>query len=724
MDDKNFAEILPNDGAKKETEMKLRRLTLFSSGVGFFEHNGDISGNVEFTLTFNKDAVNDALKSIVINDPDANPVIFYHSEDTLLRTLKGLSIDLHENDYIAELLSELKGAEIEVFAPNSIKGRIMLVEDRRNFEPETKTFGRDAFLTLFASDGIRVLSIKEINRFLFTDPKINADIDRVLDLIMQSRNSDAINLSIKLPGQKMRKVSLSYVTPTPVWKVSYRLDLSQEMPFLQGWAIVDNDSDMDWEQVELALVTGKPVSFIQNLYAPYRLARPTIPLAIAGIAKANVYESGTPETNALYTSQMPFAAPLADMVEVNQDTVLPIDYDYCYEEEADFPLGEGMVETAQGRAAGDQFEFTIKYPVSLARQQSAMLPLVEGAVCAKKMLIYSGSKELPGKISNPAIGAELTNNTGMKLPAGAITVYDGKTYAGDALIKFFPEGEKRIISYGEDLSVTCSFAVSSNRVISAISIKGGIMLVKTKVSNKRVYTFRNASNESKRLIVEHPFNSKDALLVAPSEYMEKSNDLYRFELNLLQGELNFEVIEEELQLSDIVLSTMPDRVFVRYVSDQEIHEDVRIKLKFAIDLKQKINTETEKLDDLKNKLTHFLDEQERTRENLEASGVESQQGKNYLVRLELQDKKIDKINEEIFAAGQSVKDAQNTYDRYIQEMDFGDGFIIEDKYKREVKENTRSEAKKQKYERCKNGHFYDLDRFDKCPYCRNVKNLK
>jgi hypothetical protein len=100
--------------------MQLRSLTLFSSGVGYFQHSGEIEGSKELILPFNKDAVNDALKSLVINDPNSSPAVSYHSEDTLQKTLKGLSVDLNGKSHIAEILNSLKGAEIEVFTPNSI----------------------------------------------------------------------------------------------------------------------------------------------------------------------------------------------------------------------------------------------------------------------------------------------------------------------------------------------------------------------------------------------------------------------------------------------------------------------------------------------------------------------------------------------------------------------------------------------------------------------------
>jgi len=656
--------------------LPLRRLALFSSGVGFFEHTGSVSGSVELSLPFNINAVNDALKSLVINDPDSSSTVSYPAEETLPRTLKSLSINLIDNPSIPELLNSLKGAEIEVSIPNPVKGRIMLVEYRPEFgsDRNRRETENEAFLSLFTAQGIRVIRLKEINSFTFSDPKINADLNRALDLITQSRDSETRNLTIKLPGEKTREVSLSYVIPTPIWKVSYRLDLSQEKPFLQGWAIVDNDGDTDWNNVELALVTGRPVSFIQNLYAPYHIFRPTLPLAIAGIAEARTYDSGSPMVMMDMALRSRASPEMQMREEVELEKAYASDTTSASRERAvaSAPVpspnvASGSLETAQGRSAGDQFEFTIKKPVTILRQQSAMLPLVEGAVKAEKMLVFSGSRAGIGRTINPAISAELTNDTGMKLPAGPITVYDGGTYAGDALIEFFPEGEKRIISYGEDLSVTGSVTASNSRNITSVTISKGVMTINQRQSFERFYTFRNAARESKKLILEHPITS-GANLITPSSYSEKTNTLYRFTLSLPQGETNFSV-KEELPISQtIILSQLNLNSFISYSSNREIPEEVRTALQRAITLRQKIDEERRVLSNLENQRKRLFDEQERTRRNLEVAGNQSQQGQDYLRRLVAQDAEIDDMNSKIASAEQAVQNAQKEYDTYIADL--------------------------------------------------------
>lgn len=652
-------------------DLPLRRLALFSSGVGFFQHTGTINGSTELSLPFNVNAVNDALKSLVINDPDSSPSVSYPSEHTLSRTLKSLTIDLPGNSGIAELLDSLRGEEIEVSVPNPIRGRIILVEYHAESNRGQETREADSYLSLYTPQGIRVIRLRDINSFAFQDPQINADLERALDLIMGSRDSDTRNLLVRLPGKTQREVSLNYVIPAPIWKVSYRLDLSQEQPFLQGWAIVDNDGDTDWDQVELALVTGRPVSFIQNLYAPYYLARPMLPLAIAGIAEARTYDSGSAGRGMGYDMVQDKRAVAEEMSVSPQNAPVytkSMESSLNAYEPPSPAVARDTVETARGRAAGDQFEFTIKKPVSLARQQSAMLPLVEGIVQAEKTLVFSGARAVPGRSGNPAISAELTNSTGMKLPAGPITVYDGGTYAGDALIEFFPEGEKRIISYGEDLSVTGSVNVSNNRTVTTVTIRQGIMTVNRKQSYEKIYTFRNASGASKRLIVEHPITPGTSLTM-PTSYTEKTDTLYRFVQTLQQGEeLRFTVQEERPLSEGIILSQLTLSSFVSYAANQEIPLKVRTALQTAITLKQQVDEAKQTLSNLENQRKRLIAEQDRTRRNLEAAGNQTPQGQDYLKRLAFQDGEIDAVNQEIAVAEQAVQTAQKEYDTYLGEM--------------------------------------------------------
>ncbi|MDR3145735.1 MAG: DUF4139 domain-containing protein, partial [Treponema sp.] len=648
----------------------LRRVSLFSSGVAYFEHSGGVSGPAELRLPFPMDAVNDALKSLTVSvsppapgSPQADalpsPSVRYTGADALSRGVESLRIDLSGNPGIAEILAGLQGAGIEVAAPNPIRGRILSVETRRTPYPETRfppepQTGTDTLLSLYTDGGIRLIALRDIGSFSFTDPRLNADILRALDLIGSARDSASRELLVSLPGRGERFVSLTYVIPAPVWKASYRLDLSGEEPFFQGWAIADNNGNTDWQDVELSLLTGRPVSFIQELYPPYNPVRPVLPLAIAGIAGARTWDSGygaVPEAMAAQAAadtaeeaqayKVPAARLRAEMSTAGSGT----SPEAPPRPSPGNTLRGGAAEGARAAATGDQFAFTFRQPVTLRRGESIMLPLFEGVITAERSLVFSGS-DAAGGPRHPAISAELTNTTGMKLPAGPVTVYDGGVYAGDALLAFLPEGEKRIVSYGEDLSVTGWVNAANDRISGGVTVSRGLMTISRKLRYEKTYSFRNASGEAKRLILEHPI-SPGAALTEPASFAERTDRVYRFVQTLpADRELTLRVREERPVEERIVLSRLGPEAFAAYASNEEIPPPVRNALQRAAELKGKADDAGEAEEALEARRARLVADQDRIRRNLEAAGNQSPQGQEYLRRLAALDAEIDALSAE------------------------------------------------------------------------------
>ncbi|MDR2660393.1 MAG: DUF4139 domain-containing protein [Spirochaetaceae bacterium] len=661
----------------------MKKISIFSSGVSYFEHSGNITPNAAITLNFNDSTINDALKSLVINDPEASsPSVTYQSETTLLRTLQSLKINLAGNPGIAGILSSLKGEEIQIstsssiVAPVSITGRIVAVEAPPAFTRGGENTAEPA-LTISTANGLRIIKMRDIQSFTFRNEAINADLERALELIRSSNNSGIKTLTINLAGRRGRSVDLSYVIQSPVWKVSYRLDLNGSKPFLQGWAIIDNDGDMDWTDVEISLVTGRPVSFIQALYPPYYVDRPVLPLAIAGAAEARTYDSGYGGESAMMFKSRNDAATANGAIMSMEESAA---YDAAAIPQArqsmmasgPAPMPRvtyGVMDMARGADAGDQFEFTLKRPVTLARQQSAMLPLVEGPVAAEKVLVFSGQRALAGGNIHPAISAMLTNNTGMKLPAGPITVFDGGVYAGDALMEFFPEGEKRLVSYGEDLSVSGSVTASFSRIISAVTVSQGVMTLSRKNISERTYTVRNDSSSAKRLIIEHPI-TRGAILTHPASFDEQTAALYRFSRNLAAGAvLNFSVSEETPEFQTLTLSQLNDATFAAFSTNSEIPVNVRNAFAEALSLKQRADEAAKNLSDAQARRERLTADEERIRNNIEAVGKDSEQGQEYMRRLASQDSAIEAQNAAIDAARAALEGAQRAYENYLNGLD-------------------------------------------------------
>jgi len=671
-------------------ELPIRSVALFSSGVGYFEHRGLVSGDASLSLPFSTSEIDDVLKSLVVRDyagskdlaPNggASPSVTYPSLESLDEALRDLDIDLSGSPTVADILRKMKGAELAVEAPDAIVGRILSVEDRPGADSTDRqgnvgsgSAGQGSVprktLVLLTDKGVRALPLDGIVSFRFTDPAIMADFNRALALILGARVADRRSIDVHLPGSGSREVALGYIIAAPVWKASYRLDLSGARPWFQGWAIVDNPSGMDWKDVSLSLVSGRPISFIQRLYAPLMLERPTLPLAIAGTAEARTYDSGMGGTlfaEALAKSAAPaMAPPPAPAPSAKRAEMMASSGAEPPRSAFDFS-GSAPVAT-DARPAGDQFQFTLAAPVSLDRGQSAMFPLISGPIVAEKVSIYTADSGEP----NPMLGVRLTNSLGMKLPAGPITVFDGGSYAGDALLEFLPEKDKRLIVYGQDLSVVGSDSRTSARETTGVKLSQGVLTFTRRVTYTRDYEFRNASSTPRKLVIEHPIMAGSELLT-PKSFEEKTDSLYRFALALPASTSATLEVQERLPSSErVVVMGLGTATYLAYSSSTELSQPLRDAMKKAADLASRLDAAKKGLADLATQRNDLITTQGRIRQNLDAVGRDSSQGQDYLKRLMDSEKALDANSASSQTARKSVADAQNALDTYVGGLDLG-----------------------------------------------------
>jgi hypothetical protein len=637
--------------ANENTQLPIKKVSLFSSGIGYFERAGEVTSSVNLTLPFETSAMDDALKSLIVYDPATNAPIVSYASDNLQKTLSSFKINLSANPSIAQILASLKGAEIEIYAPGKIIGKIIGVETKNILKDGATT--QESFLSIFTQNKIELISLKEIVSYAFTDKNISRDLARALDVILNFRqNTKYVN--IYLPSSQKRLVSIGYVIPAPVWKTTYRLDLFGKKPFLQGWAIVDNAGDSDWRDVELSLVVGRPASFTQPLYAPYFLSRPILPLSIAGVARARSYDTGFLQDEVSDDYNMAFyetASPAQRM----QESVFAK------------PSAKSAYDVPNSKSAGEQFVFTLKNPVTLERGQSAMFPFVQGDLKARKVSIFTHISQ--GTNTNPALGAEIINNLELKLPAGAISVYDGDSYAGDALMNFLADGEKRFISYGDDLALIGTVSHSSSVLFEGVKISKGVLSITEKTIYEKTYTIKNNDKIDKNIILEHPFIA-DTKLVNPIKYAEKTASSYRFEFVSPAGkELKYSVKEERPNTSITRIANMDYANIIAFSTNKNFSKSVKTALQEAAKLMSNLKYQEDSLKRAKNLLQNNINEQERVRKNIEAVGSESTVGKEYVKKLTALDIDIEKTFKQISEIEADIIKAQQVFNDYIEGLE-------------------------------------------------------
>src|SRR3984957_5689483 len=275
----------PPDSAENISSGKLpvRRVILYKTGVGYFEHQGQVRGDQAMQIDFTSGQLNDVLQSLTILDLNGGRIagVNYNSEAPLSQRLGTLRLPLEETTDVSKFYGALRGARLEVSSGRySITGRLLSVE-RKTRASGGPTLEVDLATLVSDSGEVHSVELTPAVSVRLAESDVSGEVSRHLGLLSSVRQQDIRRMTIDTTGTGDRQLYVSYISEVPVWKTTYRIVLpskSGESPLLQGWAIVDNTVGEDWDNVELSLVAGAPQSFIQQLSQPLYGRRPVVPL--------------------------------------------------------------------------------------------------------------------------------------------------------------------------------------------------------------------------------------------------------------------------------------------------------------------------------------------------------------------------------------------------------------------------------------------------------------
>ena len=541
---------------EKPAGIPLKRVVLFNAGVGFFEHSGQVQDNAQVEMRFNVRDINDLLKSMVVQDFDDGQVstVGYGSKDPITKTLKTFAVDLTANPTLAQLLGQVRGEKVEIEAPAKIAGVILGVETRKKKVGENEFIDIE-ILNLVTDEGLRSVPLETVSKIKLVNPSLDGELRKALLLLASAHSTDKKAVTLNFVGSGKRRVQVGYIQETPVWKTTYRLVLADEKPtLLQGWAIVENTSEQDWSNVDLTLVSGRPVSFTMDLYEPLYVPRPEVQLELYASLRPQTYGQDLARREMEFAARQPPAADGLAMRKAaegkgeNQARARQMDRAAAAaapaafggeqaekaKADASWEMRRGVKSVAQAGDVGEMFQYKIATPVSLPRQQSAMLPIVNDEVKGEKVSIYNANVHA----KHPLYGLRFTNTTKDKLHLmqGPITVFDDGVYAGDAKIEDIPPGSQRLISYAMDLDTEVA-PQSKGKPDELLSVKifKGTAQISRKYHRSQEYTIKNSGRRPKNVLIESPIDTQWKLLT-PKEPAEKTRDLYRFAAAAKPGE--------------------------------------------------------------------------------------------------------------------------------------------------------------------------------------------
>ncbi|MEX0774428.1 MAG: DUF4139 domain-containing protein [Phycisphaeraceae bacterium] len=645
-------------------DLPITRAVLFSSGVGYFEHTGTVEGDAVMRLMFKTDQINDVLKSMVLMDASGGQVagVTYPANEPVGRALKSFGVDISSNPSLPEILNQLRGARVTVTAPNKITGAVLHVETRIKVVGTPPVQITEHVLTLVTDAGIKSIPMDSVTSLTLDDAKLRGELNQALAVLVSSRDTDRKPVDITFTGKGKRNVRVGYLVETPVWKTSYRLDLTDDKPFLQGWAIVENTSDQDWTDVSLSLVSGQPISFRMDLYTPLYVPRPiVVPRYFLSLTPQRYDEGLVAEDKAVRLGDRRFGKAMQEAAAQPSAPGASISgAGDGFAAQADrLSLQQGVQSVAQGGDLGELFQFKLEQPVTLPRRRSSMLPIINQAIKAERVSIYN-QRVLAG---HPLNGAYLTNSTKLKLLAGPVTVFDASAYAGDAQIEHMTVGERRLLSYGVDLSVTVDPSQQSTSEVQSVRIIKGVLELQRKLSISTTYRIKNKAEKERTLIIEQPFNA-NRKLIEPNSFEEKTPGVYRFRVPIAADTTGEFVVREDEPQGEIVviLNTDVSRL-VGYANSREVPKSVKDALSRAVQLKNALTDAQRVLNELEQELAKIKTGQDRLRKNIETVGRDTPQGRRYLDKLSAEEDRIDELEGKSGQAGLIERQRQEVNNR-------------------------------------------------------------
>jgi hypothetical protein len=650
-------------------DIPIHEVVLYKSGVGYFERGGLLRAGESARLDFKAADMNDVLKSLTISEQNGGKVtgLRYDSSETLDKKLAEFPFKVDGQASLALFLDHMRGAKVELkygaetIAGTVVSGRVVKGDDK---QPE-----REQLVALLDSGELRTLDLAAASSIRFTDPKLQVQLRDYLAVVNQSRSTDKRSIYIDSTDAKERQIAAGYMIPTPVWKSSYRLIFNEKTePTLEGWAIVDNTTGEDWTNVRLAVVSGRPVSFISNLYEPKYVARQTVELPEDRAAAPVLYGGAIDELKQAAVAGLsppPAPAPLGKSMARAQ---MGINSGPINGRTFGDISGSLIALNVAAEDLGDLFEYRFAGPVTVKKDESAMFPFLQQQIGARRLLIYSESYG-----EHPMNAAELTNSTGKTLDGGPITVFDAASYAGEALVTTLKAADKRLISYAVDLGtrVTTQFD-SSREMIREIHVNRGMLTTRAAVDETKTYTIRNVDQKPKTLIIEQAQRPGYKLLgQKPSETTTNAN---RFEVKLsANGTEKFPVVEERVYDSTTEVSSLTPDVLLTYVQNKALSDAGRRQLQQIASAKRQIADYDNQIRQIDANVSTIVSDQNRVRQNIQSlnqvSGQQDQVQK-YARQLATQESELAGLRDQLSGLKKQKIAQESSLNALIESLDF------------------------------------------------------
>lgn len=661
--------LAPVSLGEPDAEMPITRIAMFRSGVAAYERFGRIEDDRTLRLLFAEEALDDVLKSLVVIDGDGGRVgsVNYSVSEPLERRLAALGLSAGDLS-MDGLLRALRGVRISYSTGGPARSAVVLGLTER-IAPGPEGGFSQRFVSLMDGARIEAVPVSAIASFEIEDAALREEFAGVIAELNRQRGELQKAVEVSLEGDGIRRVRAMYVAPSPVWKTTYRLVLGEGSSTLVGWAIVENTSDQDWDDVELSLISGRPVGFTMPVSDPVFAARPTLDVPIELALGARVFEAGREAKFARRgdRGRGVAASPMmeAEMMADSFDSGGRAGGESLAFSGAN--MGRSLSIATSSGDAGELFVYTIDSPVSVGRQSSAMIPIISSPVGSDRVSILSTSD---GK--HPMRGVRLTNSSDLELLAGPITVFDEGMYQGDAMIDRVARDDERLLAFAQDLDLIVDRSGIDTSRTTTIKIVNGTYIATRLIKKGTTYTLTNKdTRRERRLVLEHP-KLGGWELEADADPREEAGGVYRFDVDIKKGKSReFTVRQSRVEDQRVSMLSMSTATAVNYSRNGRLPKAVREAMETFADKRYEIERAERRLETLEGEVREIDRDQSRIRSNMGALDRQSDLYRRYVNTLTEGEDRLAVLRTKIDEQRARVETLKSSLDAWVRTLKVG-----------------------------------------------------
>ncbi len=473
----------------------MNQICLYSNGLGVFQREYALESGqpLRIAIPVPTNTLDEAITSIgVFGDVTLTEPPSFVPINTVPR-----GIELDPIDVIKDIARKMRGALATIQTDTkSVRG---LLAGLQEYDESDGNTTRSRFrIALFEEDGtLRSVADNEIQSLKFADTAVQAEIEKALRRAFERVKPDSsyINLTVTPNAPEINEVIVQYVLANMgAWKIGYRLRSNAGKWELEGQAVVDNSTDDAWDNVLVSVVTGQPISFATDI-AEIRLVRRNKENIVSEEALGAYEMEYDLSEEPAQTRMLSASAPMSGDADVFRGWQSP---------EQGHPVASmkrAIQETAEVKETTEIVSYTARRPVSIAANQSAVIPMFETALeHAKKLLVYNQNQHP----TRPYRAVELVNEAGHGLGKGVVTLYEDGDYIGKAILKETAAGDKQILPYALEARVLIDTTHDNRSYHTArIKISRSVAVTETVQKRDKRYVVHNPHAEPFTIEIEH-----------------------------------------------------------------------------------------------------------------------------------------------------------------------------------------------------------------------------